>query len=227
MRDFQSPPLCWPVPILNHATVFDAIDAEIAGSARARVLIDGGECGSPAPVTILEARNLIQDSNAPDDSREVACAAIVRHAQQDPLTWERALLWTMVPRLRGIAARLRRRWRVDPDDIRSDVILAFLETVRQADPGRSHLNSYLWWTTYRRARQSCRSATPEIPMADLQQLPDREAVRRPVVSDVIEGDARTVEGVRLGSLASRLGLREIVAAPIADGGSDGGSGEAA
>ncbi len=141
MRDFQSPPPCWPVPILNHATVFDAIDAEIAGSVRARVLLDRGEYGSPAPVTMAEARDAIQDPNAPDDSREVVCAAIVRRAQEDPLTWERVLLWTMLPRLRGIAARLRRRWRVDPDDIRSDVILAFLETVRRVDPERSHLNS--------------------------------------------------------------------------------------
>lgn len=201
----------------THCTVFDAMDAELDDDAQARVLIDAGEYGPdmpPAPVTIAEARVLTADPDADRDLRDAVCTTLVRRAQENPRSSDRTLLlWTMLPTLRGIAARLRRRWPSNADDIRSDVIIGFLDAVREVDPEDPNLGKRLWWKTYGAARKACRTALLERPSEVVHRLaePTCDDIPSTLSATVDVGDPVAREGIRLGSIAGRLGLRATVA----------------
>lgn len=213
-----------PASPLKYSNVFDVLEAELAtSSALPIVLVEPGECGPDSPaaaVTVRDARAIVQDSEVPDPILDAIWTALLHRARSEPPRWEPILLWLMVPRLRGIANRLGRTWRIDMQDIRSEVILAFLNTVRQVDPGQPKLGPHLWWNTYGRARQACWQATREVACEDIELLGARQAVpddccsldetMHEATTANNQHDHKAIEGERLGSLAARLGLRAVV-----------------
>lgn len=237
MRNHHCPSSRQPHPhpsqVLCYANVLAAIDAEFAATAHFRVLFDVDQLQPDAPsaaITLSEARRIVCDPGAADGLRDAIWASLIQRVQEDPQRWEVIALWTMLPRLRGIAGRLS-RWHVDPADIRSDVVVGFLEAVRAVGPAQPHLGKRLWWRTYGHALQACRRATRELATEDIERVANRRRLQSTVPGPDAgpihhDQDRAVVEGVRLGSLAGRLGLRRVIDGHVADGcGND--SGEAA
>jgi len=222
-----------PSPVLRYANVLDAIDAAFAATAHSHVVFYANPIQPDATnvaITLDEARRIVCDPNAADGLRDAIWTALIQRAQKDPQRWERIALWTMLPRLRGIAGRLS-RWHVDPADIRSDVVVGFLEAVRAVDPAQPHLGKHLWWRTYGHALHACRRATCDLATEDIERVANRRRLQStvpgpdagPIHDDL---DRAVVEGVRLGSLAGRLGLHRVIERHAADS-SDNNSREAA
>jgi hypothetical protein len=206
-----------PHSILTSSNLFSTIDAEVASMAESLVIIDPDACAPGIPamaVTAAHAREIVRDNEMRDQLRDAIWAALVRRAMMQPRQWQRVAIWIALPGLRVIVNRLRRVWRPDLDDLRSEVVLGFLEALRQADPDQSHLGSRLWWTTYRLARQMCRQARCEYVAEniDLLTTTERTTSLPAAPSSIRSGsaDRLVMEGARLGSLAARLGLRAVV-----------------
>lgn len=214
-----------PSGILTSSNIFSEIETEIGASAAlSAVLLEPDECASGVPataVTATQARDLLLDRPTPESLRDAIWTVLVRRASTQPRPWERIAIWVMLPSLRGIANRLHRRWRVDIQDLRSEVVLGFIEALRQADPDQPHLGARLWWNTYRLARQMCRQGMFEQPTTDIDLIAARHATGdralaspvQPIDPVTIVGgrlDSQAVESERLGSLAARLGLRTVI-----------------
>jgi hypothetical protein len=185
--------------------------------AESLVIIEPDACAPGIPamaVTAADAREIVRGNEVWDSLRDSIWAALVRHAMSQSRQWQRAAIWIALPGLRVIVNRLHRVWRTDLDDLRSEVVLGFIEALRQADPDQSHLGSRLWWNTYRLARQMCRQARCECVTENIELLAttDRTAPQHADPSSIKSeiGDRLTVEGERLGSLAARLGLLAVV-----------------
>ncbi|WP_370944789.1 hypothetical protein AB5J62_37550 [Amycolatopsis sp. cg5] len=187
--------------------MFDALETELAPD----------DCRIAVPtsqLTVHCVRIIIQDRATPDPICDSLWAALIRRAQTERCPGEKNLIWIMLPRLRGIANRLYRTWQIDIQDIRSEVITAFIETGRHADPEQPSLGKRLWWSTYSLARQACWQATRDVVHEDVESLMiRRHGTSEPTFSSTpYEGtrDRAAVEGERLGALASRLGLRKVI-----------------
>lgn len=205
--------------------VFDALEAQFAASSLASVkLVERGECGDglpDCPITVGAARDVVHDPDANLAVCDAVFAALVRRVRTPDRHAQLAAIWVMLPGLRAIAYRLRRTWRTDIEDIQADVVLGFLEALRDADPGRQSLGAHLWWAAYRRARRPCETFVRETATEDIAMLAARTGVAdhvnnppveptHPGVVDVESANRsvadRRVEGERLGSIAHRLGL---------------------
>lgn len=214
-----------PHGILTSSNLFSTIDTEVASMAESLVIIepDTYAPGIPAmAVTAAQAREIVRDNEVWDSLRDGIWAALVRQAMSRSRQWQRVAIWIALPGLRVIVNRLHRVWRTDLDDLRSEVVLGFIEALRQADPDQSHLGSRLWWNTYRLARQMCRQARRECVIENIELLAttDRTVPQHADPSSIKPGsdDRLTVEGERLGSLAARLGLRAMVNESPSDAG---------
>lgn len=209
-----------PHGILTSSNLFSTIDAEVASMAESVVIVEPDACAPGIPamaVTAAHAREIVRDSEVWDALRDAIWAALVRRAMSRSRQWQRAAIWIALPGLRVIVNRLHRVWRTDLDDLRSEVVLGFLEALRQADPDQSHLGSRLWWNTYRLARQMCRQARCECVVEDIELLAKADRSEPQLTAPTDPGSIRagsddrlSVEGERLGSLAARLGLRVVV-----------------
>lgn len=138
-----------------------------------------------------------------------------------PRPWQQIAIWMTLPYLRAIANRLHRTWGTDRQDLGSEVVVGFLEALRQVDLDGQHLGRRLWWNTYRIARRMCRqeACIRVTPDADLRpfgvDVADQAAPpTSPISPDTVTADrrdAQTIESERLGSLATRLGPRAVIA----------------
>jgi hypothetical protein len=84
-------------------------------------------------VTAAQAREIVRDNDVWDALRDAIWAALVRRAMTQARQWQRVAIWIALPGLRAIVSRLHRVWRTDLDDLRSEVVLGFIEALRQAD----------------------------------------------------------------------------------------------
>lgn len=142
-----------------------------------------------------------------DTIEMVAASTPLSAVLTQPRPWQQIAIWMTLPYLRAIANRLHRTWGTDRQDLGSEVVVGFLEALRQVDLDGQHLGQRLWWNTYRIARRMCRqdacirvtqAAPPTSPISPDTVTADRR-------------DAQTIESERLGSLATRLGLRAVIA----------------
>lgn len=208
--------------LISSPNLFSVIERDATTTGLSTVLITPIDCIDDlgtSTITVSEAREMVINRTTPDQVRDAMWTAILRGTRSQPKTWQRIALWTMLPYLRGITCRLHRAWGTDLQDLRSEVIVGFLEAARQADPEEQHLGRRLWWNTYRIARQMCKQAAcvraiPNIEVvsasvgpADPAPMPPADP--SPATAD--RHDPQLIESERLGSLAARLGLRATIA----------------
>lgn len=208
--------------------VFDSIDIAPPTWAWPTVILQAatGPSGSPAEaLTVRDARRIVTDQNADDEIRDAIWSQLVRHARNDPPKWEQVTIWVVLPTLRRIAYRLHRSWGVDMHDIQSDVVLGFLDALRQTDPDQQRIGARLWWRTFGFARRECERATRERPSEYIELHLERRAQLHaatdepglePMQECVASNDPSNVEGIRLAALADRLGLSRTVASGLID-----------
>ncbi|TCO58281.1 hypothetical protein EV192_105346 [Actinocrispum wychmicini] len=204
-----------PRGILTSSNLFSAIETEVASAAESTVIIEPDACAPGVPamaVTAAQAREIVRGIEPRDSLRDAIWATLVRRTITWPRSWQQLAIWTALPGLRVIVNRLYRVWRTDLDDLRSEVVLGFLEALRRADPEQSHLGARLWWNTYRLALQMCQQGVRERAVENIELA----AGLRAGVGDTEplpasgQHDPQAVESARLGALAARLGLRAVI-----------------
>ena len=204
--------------------VLNAFEAEFTdASVLSAVLLERDTSERGQPVTVAMAREILLDRDADPALSDRIWATLVRNYRRCSRRWQPVVIWMMVPYLRAITARLSHNWwwRVDVEDIRSEVIVGFLEALTQVDPDGGELGGHLWWRTFGNARRGCALPAAERPADDLDLIAARAAdhsidstaehgyldgvAREPVD---VPRDVSSIEGARLGALAQRLGLRD-------------------
>ncbi|WP_158895145.1 hypothetical protein [Amycolatopsis anabasis] len=207
------------------SNVFEDIDCGLASSTDlSAIILARDECAEGVPsaaIDVRQARELVHDRTASPVIRNAIWTSVLVRTRLRPQHWQSVAIWIMLPGLGAIARRLRRIWRLDIADIRSEVLVGFVEALRQTDPNRNSPGTTLWWATYRHARAACQRSVREIPREDLDDLVARSAVSDhsntppscPVSYGVVEVSSTgepsdRAEGERIGSIAERLGLRD-------------------
>lgn len=214
--------------IVPSTNLFTAIENDAVSRAIPEMIIQLGTVTGTKidEIAMEEARKMLLNRGSSESLRDAVWSVLIRESVIRPRFWQPIAIWTMVPFLRLITRRLHGTWHVDLQDLRSEVVVSFLEALRQADPCQAHLGQRLWWNTYRIARKMCRQKVSERPSLIIESLaavaddcvaPPSRSADAGVVFDG-ERDAQTIESVRLGSLAARLGLRAVVAAHRPSGG---------
>ncbi|GLW53285.1 sigma factor [Kitasatospora phosalacinea] len=198
---------------------------EVSGPAGGRLLLDP-----------LAARDLAYRS-APEEGREVWAGAIrlAQRSQRPEGEWSTYLVWLFSPVLRRTVRKVSGRLAADRRDVEAEAVAGLLDAVPDADPDHPEASRWLLRRAARRAWDAARTAWPERPdqaaaaIADRQTLrdgtpaqaqpwePDWElAISPPARPDGLAAQLRftvspTVrEGERLGALAERMGLAEVV-----------------
>lgn len=207
------------------ADVFNEIEVYVAESGITResflVRSDDGDI----TIDVATARTVVLD-RARMDVRDAVWASLIRHMRERAEPWQTAAIWLMTPSLRAIARRLSRIRPADSSDIRSEVILGFLEALHRTDPTRQNIGASLWWAAFRRGRRACQGLGRELASERIDVIAERrralgDSTLQPTVSAhagvlAVRADAsparHRTEGERLGSLARRLGLHEDFAA---------------
>jgi hypothetical protein len=205
--------------------VFDALDAEFAASSLGFVtLVEQGECGDGLPeraITVGAARDVVHDPAANLAVCDGVFAALVRRARIGVEHSQLAAIWVMLRACgRSLIASAGRGVLISRTS-GPDVVVGFLDALRDADPGRQNLGAHLWWATYRHGRRRCEKFIRETAAEDIATLAARTATADhannppaepgyPGAVDAVSpispvADSR-VEGERLGSIAHRFGL---------------------
>ncbi|WP_156179009.1 hypothetical protein [Saccharothrix sp. ST-888] len=226
--------------ILATPRVFDAIELQIEILLPAPELhIQASEYVGAQVLSLAQARQTIFDRTADEALREAIWRQLVsltqaREAGECEPPWQLIAVWLVIPGLRRTAGRLGRRSPADRDDIQAEMLLAFMEAMREVDPHRPELGSFLCRTACSRGWRVERSTARELPVedVDLAARSSPEAARSdglpqaPVRREALptgQSDLTTriqLEGERLGSVAQRLRLSEQVrtAAQVRTGG---------
>lgn len=212
--------------IITSPDLFSTIETDALSRGLPKLIIHLGGVTAVGiqEIVIEEARKMLLTRSSSECLRDAVWAVLIRNAGVRPRFWRPVAVWVMVPFLRSIVRRLHRAWGGDLQDLRSEVVVSFLEALRQADPGQSHLGRRLWWNTYRIARLMCVQAACERPSPAVERLVAGARACEPLELESIgtdgvpggELDAQVIESVRLGSLAARLGLRAVIARHQAD-----------
>ncbi|GAA2083155.1 hypothetical protein GCM10009759_01030 [Kitasatospora saccharophila] len=198
---------------------------EVPGPAGGRRLLDP-----------LAARDLAYRP-APEEGREVWAGAIRRaqRSQRPEGEWSTYLVWLCSPVLRRTVWKVSGRLAADRRDVEAEAVTGLLDAVPDADPDHPEASRWLARRAARRAWDAAKSAWPERPDEEAVLIADRKALRDgtpaparpwepdwelaispPDRSDGLAAQLRftvspTVrEGERLGALAERMGLAEVV-----------------
>src|SRR5437773_334388 len=105
--------------------MFDRVEAEFASSPiRCATLLRKGELAEGQPdnkIQLHRARDVLHDPECSRILRDAIWAIVIKRVRVEPQPWQLAAIWLMLPGLRGIASRLHHTWRIDKQDIQSDV----------------------------------------------------------------------------------------------------------
>ncbi|MEU8822312.1 hypothetical protein [Streptomyces sp. NPDC048636] len=184
----------------------------------------------------LQARKLLYGN----DSGSALCAAVWRHSvrmtrsQAAEEHWRLLVVWLALPRLYRTVRRASELFHVDLEDVEAEAVLGILASLGTLDGEEPGLDDLILRAGYTHAWRFARRAAQEMPVADLASVAARRnttllAPQELAVEDAWEVDvapppradglsaplrftvSRTrVEGERLGSLADRLGLRDVI-----------------
>ncbi|MGW5350354.1 hypothetical protein ACWERV_07530 [Streptomyces sp. NPDC004031] len=220
-------------------SVFDVIELRMAdpaliGYVRLMVPADSG----PVPMSPHELREVVAAAAGAAPLRDVVWREAIRAARTDSTPeriWRLLVVWLALPKVRRAAFQASRRLRADCREMEAELLVGLLEALESADPDHSDggnlLIKYAIGRMWRAARQGIR----EVPHADVDRV---VSARRAAADDAIDQplveadwllsitpperpdglaaelrfvvDPAQVEGERLGALAERLSLRDIV-----------------
>jgi hypothetical protein len=194
---------------------------------------DGPQCLSPAG-----ARDVLYGWQADACLCEAVWKEAVLAAQRetDPAGPYRLLVvWLALPRLYRTMRKAASRFSVELRDVESDAVLALLEGVEAADPRQPGVDETLVERACRELWRSARQTLREQPAADISAIAATRSLLHPGEEDPLpEGDGWALhiglpdrpdglsaplrftvspahaEGLRLGALAGRLGLSDVM-----------------
>ncbi|WP_369202097.1 hypothetical protein [Streptomyces sp. PU-14G] len=158
---------------------------------------------------------------------------------EDGTAWTLFVVWLCLPGLRHLAHRVLSRFPVDRAEVEAEALAAVLEEIAVVDPAGDCVGDRLARQAHTRVWNSVRPTAREVPVADVAgtaavrelSATDGEA---PLTAEAAERDRwelhltplarsggvsaglrfttcrRQIEGERLGALAKRLGLQDIV-----------------
>ncbi|MFF7457915.1 hypothetical protein [Kitasatospora sp. NPDC008115] len=144
--------------------------------------------------------------------------------------WQLVLLWLAVPRLRSTVRRLVSQFGLEQAELESTAIVGLLDQLCDTDPAQPEPDSRLASSAVRRCWALVRPAVHERAVTDICRVADtRQPFPDPTEELMWElyitppdrptglaarlrftASRENVEGLRLGALAERLGLREVV-----------------
>ncbi|MEU2440493.1 hypothetical protein ABZ595_30575 [Streptomyces rubradiris] len=194
----------------------------------------------PVSLTPAEAHQALHGDLADGVQATAIWRDVIQAAQSDETPgrqWQMLLLWLAMPRLTGTARRIARRLRVSPQDPEGEMAATLLERLPAIDPESPDAIGQLLHAARSSAWNYARSEARSFPHADMETVAARHA--RPEADDSEEYDendidhvawemasppdpaelraslrvtvsAAQVEGERLGALAKRLGLHDMV-----------------
>ncbi|MFI6499035.1 sigma factor [Nonomuraea typhae] len=199
--------------------MFDAIERQVGDLPLLSDLRLRGD-GSGGEISLPEARRMLMDRRTDLALADDLWTQLVALARTGGEEGKLAMLWSILPSLRGLAARFRRPGVKDRRDIESEMLVSVLEAAEHLEPGRLRIGGFLYWRARSRLHQMRFHNRRESPVEDIELAatlnahpgpdvnPLNEAVSHGIVT-VSEADLinRTrVEGERLGSIAERMGL---------------------
>jgi hypothetical protein len=221
-----------------HERILDSIEAYFGLSPQmlalsVEVAVSQPDADQPARrLSLKAAREWATDPAFPPGTGDAIWSQLVRLASEKKEPWDLAAVWMMVPGLRRICRRCRRYGAaMDASELEAEAVAGFVETLHAADPDRLALGSWLWWTTYRHVQRAMSRAREETPTADIELVgnlstcgydlsrvtspaPRRIGDAVPVVYELGAGGSASLEGERLGALAHRLGLEQVLNLPV-------------
>lgn len=212
-----------------HRPAFIEIERQfhtLCSSARP-LAVDGYEIDPAMPdraIPLDELRTVLLSRQVGNDVKNAAWSLLVQLSRKDPERWIIGCVGMMLPGLRRIVRSLSIDYIGDIQDLESEVLLGFLETLQAVDPHSRAIAPLLWWSAKRRGL-AARTAEfrarayglPEgdafspgrvVPAPGHPDLVLVQAVDRGVLSSE---DAELVGTTRLSSeplddVASRMGL---------------------
>lgn len=211
-------------------------DPQIFDSVRLSATSKGGHVS----LSLTEADEVLHGPTADEDMAASIWREVIREAKDeaDPHgPWRLVLIRLALPRLTGTVYRICARLRASRPDIESEMVIALLETLRSLDPNCTDAPATLLKAARDEAWRFARSVRQVIPVghieaiakdhdhpgADQHSEPEdyerQEAeleVTPPAGPDGLRSTLRfrlstaQLEGERLGELAGRLELHEVV-----------------
>ncbi|GIH99157.1 pilin [Planobispora takensis] len=139
------------------------------------------------PIPLPELRDLLADRRIGDRTRDAVWRALVTPAHEDGPAWLVGAVGIAIPALRTVAGQVIGDCPgADPADVDSEVLAAFIEAVRTADPAADDLRERLHIAALRggsRARRAARSGTtrrppyPHVHGLSVEERPERRPMR--------------------------------------------------
>ncbi|MFB7058334.1 hypothetical protein ACFCXT_35080 [Streptomyces vinaceus] len=217
--------------------IHDAIEEHVVRSAffrQARLLVPVGQ--GWVPLAPAAGRDVVRPSSTDPLLRAAFWQFVIRNSHEERAPsedWRMYAVWLAAPGLRRTAYRTVSRLRADRKEVESVLLLGLMEEIRSCDPDRPDVGVRVLravhgraWTYARSHRQETVVAEvsdarvswdplrdrsdgePEAPEAvEISPLPRPEGLRAPIR---FTGSATAREGERLGVLAERLGLEDVV-----------------
>lgn len=184
---------------------------QMLACAPSSLAVDGREVGHGLPrrpMSLIELREVLIHPSCSNAARDAVWRLLVTRARQDGPQWMVSAVGVAIPALRGISGRICRGYVAgDPEDIDTEVLTAFIETIRTADLDTSSVFPRMCAAAKRageRARENAEagaarrfplqeSSPPPVPWGhpDLVLL---DAVAKGVISEV---DAELIGMTRL------------------------------
>ena len=199
--------------VLTCHRLIESIEADFTTTAADATCLHGRDISEALPPrhhSLSELRTILLDESTEPELLDAIWRQVIKLTHGDR-RWELSALWLMLPALRSIRRRLTMARPADRQDLESEIILAFLKNLREADPTGVHLSKTLWWKVFAHARSVRMWLWRESPseFADIlaeQQRRDEEPSTASDVPGPMVADSTRREGVLLGTLAQRLGL---------------------
>ncbi|MBW1595629.1 hypothetical protein HPT28_00945 [Streptomyces sp. JJ38] len=179
-------------------------------------------------LTLEQARRMLFDTSAESEARHAVWLRLAELARRDTdrERWPLAAVWVGLPGLYRTVFRIVRRLRAEVADVEAELLVGYLEALREIGPETPDPGTKLLRTACRRAWEAARSGAGESAVEDVEATAaavgthapegvwqaEFDAPGRPdglTASVRITVPAHRVEGVRVGALARAWGLSDV------------------
>ncbi|MET9698205.1 hypothetical protein ABZY31_14945 [Streptomyces sp. NPDC006529] len=217
--------------------IHEAIEEHVRGSAffgRTEFLVPMGT--RTIPVAASEGRDVVYGPQCDVALRAALWQLVVRNARDEcseEEDWRMYAVWLASPGLRRTSYRAASRMGAERKDVEAELLLALIEEIRSCDPDAPDVGTRVLRAVHGRAWTYARTGRQEVAVAEVTEQhaswdPLREGnsadsdpswalevSSEPTTAGLsatvrFTGSAARLEGERLGVLAERLGLEDVV-----------------